>query len=465
MATRTAYPVRVEGRLEPHLSRWLWLVKWILAVPHYFALVFLWMAFALTSVIAFFSILFTGRYPRSIFAFNVGVLRWSWRVAYYAYGALGTDRYPPFTLDDDLDYPARLAVAYPEQLSRGLVLVKWWLLAIPHYLIVGLILGGTWAAGRWAWLGGGGVIGILVLVAALVLAFTGRYPQGMFDLILGLNRWVLRVAAYVGLMTDEYPPFRLDTGGADPDGTLTLPAPPPPPPSPGGDRPPLARGTGWTGGRIASLVVGCLMLCAALGSFVAGGLGVWVDRTQRDAAGYVSIADERLTTSTYAMTSESAEFFIEQSAVGVVRSALGTVRLRVTPGDATQPIFVGIALRSDVERYLGRVARDVITGMRGDVVYGRRGVAAPEGLPADQGFWAASSSGSGRQVVRWEVEPGSWTVVVMNQDGRAGIDVQAAVAATAPALPWVAWGLLGFAFVMVAAGTAMVVVPIRRAGS
>jgi len=140
-------PASIEIGYPAEMNRWLPLVKWLLAIPHFIVLLFLWIAFAVVSVVAFFAILFTGRYPRGLFDFNVGVLRWTWRVGFYSYSALGTDRYPPFTLEDVPDYPARLEVEYPESLSRGLLLVKWWLLALPHYLVVAVFIGGAWAAG------------------------------------------------------------------------------------------------------------------------------------------------------------------------------------------------------------------------------------------------------------------------------------------------------------------------------
>ncbi len=224
MITST-YPVKVNAQLDAKPSRWLWLVKWLLALPHYIILAFLWLAFFVLSIVAFFAILITSRYPRGIFDFNVGVLRWSRRVAYYSYGALGTDQYPPFALRDVPEYPAHLDIDYPDHLSRGLVLVKWWLLAIPHYLVTSFFLGtGVYLVSQAAisdetpaiWVWRGGLIGLLVLFTAIVLLFTGRHPQSIYDFVLGMNRWVLRVSAYAGLMTDQYPPFRLDQGGEEP---------------------------------------------------------------------------------------------------------------------------------------------------------------------------------------------------------------------------------------------------------
>src|SRR3954467_14968510 len=169
MSTVSPHPVRLEGALDSQLSRWLWVVKWLLAIPHFVVLFFLAIAFVVLTIVAFFAILFTGRYPRGIFDFNLGVMRWAWRVSFYTYYALGTDRYPPFSLGPEPDYPATLEVVDPEKLHRGLVLVKW-LLAIPHYLVLGVVVGGgllsfdrTWDHGHGGWHWSPGLISLLVL--------------------------------------------------------------------------------------------------------------------------------------------------------------------------------------------------------------------------------------------------------------------------------------------------------------
>ena len=218
-------PVRIEGRLDEPLSRWLWLVKWLLAVPHLIVLVFLWIAFAVLTIVAGLSVVFTGTYPIGIFDFNVGVLRWTWRVTYYATSAMGTDRYPPFSLDRVDDYPATLDIDYPQHLSRGLVLVKWWLLAIPHYVIVAIFTAG-WSIGgprvdnntahrSWSFGFAGGLIGVCSIIACVVLLVRSSYPRGLHDFIMGMNRWVYRVIVYAALMTDVYPPFRFDGGATE----------------------------------------------------------------------------------------------------------------------------------------------------------------------------------------------------------------------------------------------------------
>ncbi|MBD0293191.1 MAG: DUF4389 domain-containing protein [Jiangellaceae bacterium] len=468
MASTETYPLRVEGALDSPLSRWLWLVKWFLAIPHYVVLAFLWVAFVLLSAVAFVAILFTGRYPRAIFEFNVGVLRWSWRVQYYTYGALGTDRYPPFTLADVPDYPARLDVAYPERLSRGLVLVQWWLLAIPHYLLVALFIGGgTWVAWQYdnqnfSW-AVGGLIGLLVFIAAIVLAFTGRYPQPVYDLVLGLNRWVLRVAAYAGLMTDQYPPFRLDMGGHDPGGRLTIQHARPAAPALGnraGSAPTQPPSSSWTAGRVTTLVIGVLVTLIAMPLMAAGGTALVVDQL-RDNDGYVSFGTQTYDTSSYAIASETIELRGVDADWDVLQSLVGTVRVRVT-SDADEAVFVGIAPAADVARYLAGVERLVVGGPQPNDSRTVPGD-APATPPAPADIWTEQVTGSGQQTLNWGVQDGDWTVVTMNADGSAGVSVRSQTAATVPALFAVGLSLLLTGVVLFGLGVTAVIVAVQRA--
>jgi hypothetical protein len=464
------YPVRVDAGLDGRLSRWLWLVKWVLVIPHYIVLAFLWVVFVVFSVVAFFAIAFTGRFPLALFDFNVGVLRWTWRVNYYAYSALGTDRYPPFTLADVPDYPARLHVPYPARLSRGLVWVKWWLLAIPHYLVVGVFVGGgIWLGWQLdkseaAWLGGG-LIGLLVLFAAVVLLFRGRYPQSIFDLVLGMNRWTLRVTAYSALMTDVYPPFRLDMGGADP-GTLhasghapetpgsTYAGQPPGPPFAPGQR---AR-TDWTAGRVVAVVFGVLFMLASFGLLGGAGLALVADQVVRDDDGFVTTPDQDLFTSSHALVSDRVDL---QSADGpdalYADRLVGDVRLRVWSQDPAADIFIGVASTTDVGAYLSGVEHVVLEDISdGDAIYSAQAGSQPPQPPADQDFWVTSAHGTGTQSVIWEPEDGDWTIVVMNTAGTAGLDVEADVGVTLPVLDTLVWVLAIPGVVLLVAGVALV---------
>jgi hypothetical protein len=185
------YPVTLKGELSIPPGRWQWIFKCLLIIPHIFVLYFLMIASAVLTFISFFAILFTGKYPKGMFNFNVGVQRWMWRVNFYSFSALGTDKYPPFSLEPNADYPADLTIEYPEKLINGLVLVKW-LLAFPHWIILWLLQY---------------VLEALILVTAIVLLFTGKYLPELFKIIMGINRWNYRVQAYI-MMTDKYPPFK-----------------------------------------------------------------------------------------------------------------------------------------------------------------------------------------------------------------------------------------------------------------
>ncbi len=486
-----SYPVRVDATLqEDRLSRWLWLVKWLLAIPHFLVLALLWVAFVVLSVIALVSILFTGRYPRAIFDFNVGVLRWSWRVTYYAYGGLATDQYPPFTLDERPDYPAHLEVEYPDHLSRGLVLVKWWLLALPHYLVVALFLGAGWAATDSTQRGGTpGLITVLVLVAAVVLLFTGRYPRSIFDLVLGLNRWVLRVAAYAALMTDEYPPFRLDLGGDDPGsgpGALTMgstlaaasasapssapssaPAPawaPAPAPAPVELAKPAPSGRGpgrWGAGRIIAVIVGSVLVLTSLGLLGAGAVLRGADSFARDADGFLMSEPVTVTSTGYAATSQSVDLWKGTVDLALPERWLGTLKVRVDtqrPGD----VFVGIGRTTAVETYLTGVAHSQVVDVQsGDATMQATAGGAPTVAPNGALRWVAAEQGPGRQTISWPATSGRWTVVVMNADGSTPVAADVSVGATVPVLDDVIVGLLVSGLVMLLLGAGVLVVALR----
>jgi Domain of unknown function (DUF4389) len=190
-------PIRVRSDIDAP-SRRLWLVKWcLLAVPHYPILIGLYLLYPMVTIAAGIAILFTGRHPRPLFEFNVGVLRWSWRLMNYRFPMNCTDNYPPFTLASVPDYPADLEVDYPESHMNRAALLQRWLLGLPQIIL-------CWSLEPF--------LQALCVVNAVWLGCVGTINQGMFDLLMGIVRWRYRVAVYVSLMRDEYPPFRMDLG-------------------------------------------------------------------------------------------------------------------------------------------------------------------------------------------------------------------------------------------------------------
>jgi hypothetical protein len=190
-------PIRVRSDLDAP-SRWSCLFKWCaLAVPHYPILIALYLLYPFATIAAGVAIMFTARYPRPLFDFNVGVLRWSWRLMNYRFPMNSTDRYPPFTLASKPDYPADLEVDYPDGPTNRAALLTRWLLGLPQILL-------CWALEPF--------LQLLCVTNAVWLVSKGTINPGMFDLLLGIVRWRYRVAVYVSMMRDEYPPFRMDLG-------------------------------------------------------------------------------------------------------------------------------------------------------------------------------------------------------------------------------------------------------------
>jgi hypothetical protein len=199
MSLAIPYPTQLDLRGTRQIARWRPLVQWFLAIPQLFIAYALSMVRAVLTLVSFFTVLFTRRIPRPLFDAIAMTFRYEWRAVSYA--LFLREEYPPFDFepaaaDDGVDPHTLVTFTYPEQMSRWQPLVKW-LLAFPHYLVLAAL--------------GIGAIGVTIAGFFAVLV-TGEYPQGLRDFLVGVYRYSVRVQAYVGLLTDEYPPFSLQSG-------------------------------------------------------------------------------------------------------------------------------------------------------------------------------------------------------------------------------------------------------------
>jgi hypothetical protein len=217
--------------------------------------------------------------------------------------------------------------------------------------------------------------------------------------------------------------------------------------------------SGWTAARIASLVIGSVLVLSSLGLLGAGGTAFWADRTQRDD-GYVTTGIHDFSTSGSALATVSTE--LGSAGFGWLYSPglLDEVRIQVEPVSSSTPLFVGIGDSRDVERYLAGVEHTVITEFWGEETRTVAG-GAPKAAPGTRNFWVASDTGPGARTLVWEPEDGSWTVVVMNADGRPGIGVSAELGARLPAVLWIAVGVLLAGGVLLVGGVLLIAGAVR----
>jgi len=219
-----------------------------------------------------------------------------------------------------------------------------------------------------------------------------------------------------------------------------------------------------TGRRIA-IVAGAALGLLAVASISLGGVLIGTHATKRDAHGFYTTGEKTLATPTHALVAER----IDVGASGppgwlLGKNRLGTIRIaaRGAPGE---PIFVGIARRSQVDAYLAGVARDEIADFEVDplsVTYDRRAGTATPAAPTGETFWASRASGSGRQTVTWPVQRGNWAAVVMNADGTPGVRAEVRLGAKTGFVLWIAGGLLALGALLAGAAVACCLAPRRR---
>jgi hypothetical protein len=283
---------------------------------------------------------------------------------------------------------------------------------------------------------------------------------------------VLRVAGYVALMTDRYPPFALDQGGHEGgDHVATLTAPPAAPRGSAPVGPPSAtttdaapptsvRPTGWTGGRVVSVVAGSVAGLASLALLASGAVVGVAGAVGQDGHGFVMSPTRTLSTSGYAISSQ--DLVVHSDVPALPHRLLGDAKIRVTPSGG-KAVFVGVAPTWAVHRYLGHAQVSVLLRFEhGDPVYGQEGVGRITVPPADVGIWAAQLTATGPRSLVWPVHEGRWTVVVMNADASRGVRADASVGAQLPALPWVVGGLLLLGALIGVLAAVLIGVPARN---